>query len=82
MLFITDINFSLFSSDDEGLLYTSQSYLHIMYYYFTPYMASSEFEAYLSLENPDVIGLCEIFPKNAVDKHNIENINLNGYKCI
>lgn len=39
----------------------------------------SEFEAYLSLENPDVIGLCEILPKNAVDKHSIENINLNRY---
>jgi hypothetical protein len=34
---------------------------------------------YLDTESPDIIGLCEIFPKNAMDKESISDLVLPSY---
>ncbi|CAG2187314.1 unnamed protein product [Mytilus edulis] len=40
----------------------------------------SEFEAHLSIEKPHIIGLCEIYPKNSMDKSISSMLNLADYE--
>ncbi|CAC5406564.1 unnamed protein product [Mytilus coruscus] len=40
----------------------------------------SEFELYLSIEKPHIIGLCEIYPKNSMDKSIVSMLNLPDYE--
>ena len=40
----------------------------------------SELESYLSLENPHIIGSCEIYPKNSIDKTISSILNLPDYE--
>ena len=40
----------------------------------------SELESYLSMENQHIIGLCEIYPKNSIDKTISSILNLPDYE--
>ena len=40
----------------------------------------NELQVYLDTESPDIIGLCEISPKNAMDKKSISDLVLPSYE--
>jgi len=40
----------------------------------------NELQVYLDTESPDIIGLCEISPKNAMDKESISDLVLPSYE--